>query len=1002
MAKVKKVKKTTEATREVSNAFWPIVGQDMSNVEEQTIARFSEDALLVYGSYVVEERAIADYRDGFKPSHRAVLWSLCGLGLRPSSGFKKAARTVGDAIGKYHPHGDSGTYGAMVTIANTIPPIVDGQGNWGTPVDNAAAYRYCFTASARVMTHEGLIRIADIPEKFAGNKHAKHNDGEKVKFKTNDLICSSLNDPKPVSHWIHSGVQDTLRVTTNLGNSVTCTPNEPFYVLHGSEFVWKLASDLLPGDRVCLKLESKLDPTGGKALPKFAHVSKAHNSVSYDETCFPKSMSEDLAYVLGCWVSEGSSRKQHGVGFCNTSRAYYSAFKTAFDKLFTVETSERLREPVSYGKKKFMQHTAKYSVMNTWTKNVGVRWGSRNQVVPDCIFQSSKSEVSSFLSSLFEGDGTICGDRLELISTSSKLLKGVQTLLLGYFGVYSVIRSDRLRISGSENLLKLDNVITFVSPIKNKSLQRLFASRSEMLHSTNCGGGYELNNIPKSTCVAIREEFKQYRLGIRKFITENEEVIDLHGSRFVEKSELSGFTNLFNMRHVNIRRIKNEWVKYGHIAEQYWPTLAAKIKALLDNYFFAEVKSITAGKKQPVYDLTVPDTHAFTANGFVVHNTEAKMSKFAHMFIADPKYLEVATKVPNFSNDDTIPLFMPALLPYLLFNGSIPAPAYGVRAGNPSFSFESVAQVVCEMLSGEVYDAKRLAKVLKIQHAFGCESITDKKDYAEFIRTGRGNIEYAPLVAHDYKKRLIQIRSFCPVTLASDNAIEKSLMKIRQIQGVRIAYNAQGKKSKGSGPYGALFNIEVQKSISEDRFDEVLEAIDNIICSRVNYRLGVTIRKADESNAFKYINFEQFFKSWIKYRIALEVRMINQLLKTAERDLHINEVYLFAVQNMEKLLKALPKVLVAKDPDAALAKVLNIPVEDATIILDRKVRQLAKLEEADLLAKIKELKREIATLRTDLKNPGARASRDTTERVEKYLRNPDTLPSGTVIGGKKK
>lgn len=524
MAKVKKVKKTTEATREVAPAFWPIVDQDMRNVEEQTIARFSEDALRVYGSYVVEERAIADYRDGFKPSHRAVLWSLCGLGLRPSSGFKKAARTVGDAIGKYHPHGDSGTYGAMVTIANTIPPIVDGQGNWGTPVDNAAAYRY----------------------------------------------------------------------------------------------------------------------------------------------------------------------------------------------------------------------------------------------------------------------------------------------------------------------------------------------------------------------------------------------------------------------------------------------------------------------------------------------TEAKMSKFAHMFIADPKYLEVATKVPNFSNDDTIPLFMPALLPYLLFNGSIPAPAYGVRAGNPSFSFESVAQVVCEMLSGEVYDAKRLAKVLKIQHAFGCESITDKKDYAEFIRTGRGNIEYAPLVEHDYKKRLIQIRSFCPVTLASDNAIEKSLMKIRQIQGVRIAYNAQGKKSKGSGPYGALFNIEVQKSISEDRFDEVLEAIDNIICSRVNYRLGVTIRKKDESNAFKYINFEQFFKSWIKYRIALEVRMINQLLKTAERDLHINEVYLFAVQNMEKLLKALPKVLVAKDPDATLAKVLNIPVEDATIILDRKVRQLAKLEEADLVAKIKELKKEIATLRTDLKNPGARASRDTTERVEKYLRNPDTLPSGTVIGKKKK
>jgi hypothetical protein len=239
--------------------------------------------------------------------------------------------------------------------------------------------------------------------------------------------------------------------------------------------------------------------------------------------------------------------------------------------------------------------------------------------------------------------------------------------------------------------------------------------------------------------------------------------------------------------------------------------------------------------------------------------TEAKMSKFAHIFMADPKYLEVSVKVPNFSNDDTIPLYMPALLPYLLFNGGIPAPAYGVRAGNPSFSFASVAKIVINMLKGEAYDYKRLAKELKLKHEFGCEDITDKKDYAAFLKTGSGSIEYAPLVEHNYSKRLIQIRSFCPGTLSSDANIEKTMIKLRGVPGVKLVYNAQGEKSPGSGPYGALVNVETTKSISEDAFETILEKIDDIICSKVNYRLGVTIRKKDEANAFKYFAPNQQF-----------------------------------------------------------------------------------------------------------------------------------------------
>ena len=95
-----------------------------------------------YGAATVEDRAIPDYRDGLKPVQRRIIWGMTDLGLKPTGGFMKAARTVGNVMGKYHPHGDVAIYQAMVNMANSSEPLVDGEGNWGGPDDSAAAMRY--------------------------------------------------------------------------------------------------------------------------------------------------------------------------------------------------------------------------------------------------------------------------------------------------------------------------------------------------------------------------------------------------------------------------------------------------------------------------------------------------------------------------------------------------------------------------------------------------------------------------------------------------------------------------------------------------------------------------------------------------------------------------------------------------------------------------------------------------------------------------------------------
>lgn len=111
-------------------------------VHEKDLATITEHFSKIYGTEVVEDRAIPDFRDGLKPVHRAILWAMYQQSAHHKARYKKAARVIGDVIGKYHPHGDASAMGACVTIANTLPNLVDGQGNWGDPTSNAAAMRY--------------------------------------------------------------------------------------------------------------------------------------------------------------------------------------------------------------------------------------------------------------------------------------------------------------------------------------------------------------------------------------------------------------------------------------------------------------------------------------------------------------------------------------------------------------------------------------------------------------------------------------------------------------------------------------------------------------------------------------------------------------------------------------------------------------------------------------------------------------------------------------------
>jgi topoisomerase-4 subunit A len=118
-----------------------------AETERQPLRLFAQKAYLDYSMYVVLDRALPNVADGLKPVQRRIVYAMSELGLSAQSKHKKSARTVGDVIGKFHPHGDSACYEAMVTLAqpfNHRYPLIDGQGNWGSPDDpkSFAAMRY--------------------------------------------------------------------------------------------------------------------------------------------------------------------------------------------------------------------------------------------------------------------------------------------------------------------------------------------------------------------------------------------------------------------------------------------------------------------------------------------------------------------------------------------------------------------------------------------------------------------------------------------------------------------------------------------------------------------------------------------------------------------------------------------------------------------------------------------------------------------------------------------
>ncbi len=189
---------------------------------EKIIAQVIEDEMkasyLDYAMSVIVGRALPDVRDGLKPAHRRVLFTMHELGLRPASTTKKSARIVGDCLGKYHPHGDIAVYDTLVRMAQSFSlryPLVKGQGNFG-----------CFTKDTHVRLVDG--RELSFEELVEEHRIGKRNFTFTINEK-NEICIAEIRNPR-----LTRRNAPLVKVTLDNGEEIKCTPDHRFMLLDGA------------------------------------------------------------------------------------------------------------------------------------------------------------------------------------------------------------------------------------------------------------------------------------------------------------------------------------------------------------------------------------------------------------------------------------------------------------------------------------------------------------------------------------------------------------------------------------------------------------------------------------------------------------------------------------------------------------------------------------------------------------------------------------------------
>lgn len=899
----------------------PAASAVLAKIIPREITTEMKESYLDYAMSVIVSRALPDVRDGLKPVHRRILYAMWNIGLKPSAKFRKSATVVGEVLGKYHPHGDTAVYDSMVRLAQDFSmryPLVHGQGNMGSlDGDNAAAMRYCITGDSLMFTGKGIL-----PIKTISNKNEE---------KINLNILNYQGKNKKATKFFNSGEHPIIRITTEQGYKISGSYNHPLLVWGLDEFnkpsiKWKVLNELTTNDYLFINRSFSLFSKQNLNLKKYY---PSTNRKMKPGIKLPRIMNKNLAFLLGSLVAKGSFH-QNKILFNNQDIEFYNKIKNIIKNQFKGTTL--YERDVKGNCKELDLHHQK---VVRFLKNIGLTQAkSAKKEIPFSVLLSNKEIIKSFLIGLFEGDGSVIyhsdkrhnGSTIELAynSKSKKLIEQLKILLLN-FGIITTTpyldkrnNNYKLIISGVHNILTFQKEINFHSKRKKEALAKI-------------------------------KNLNQSRMSKTDWIP------------YLSNYLRANYKNNFISRY-NFDRYNNLEKNYKKLSSTLNSSDTKMINWLLKNkFFFNRIKSIEKPKTlENVYSVKVnSDCHSFIANGFINHNTEAKLASISEQMLADLEK-DTVNFIPNYDGSQSEPQVLPGKLPNLLLNGTLGI-AVGMATSIPPHNLGELVDAISHLIDNPNTNIDDLIRLVKGPDFPTGAHIFNHQDIKQAYATGKGSIvmraESEIVEAKNGGFKIII--SSIPYQVNKSALIEKiaELVKDKKIEGIK---DLRDESAKG--------DVRIVVDLKKDTYPKkILNQLYKHTSLQTSFH--VNMLALIDGIQPRVLTLKMILEEYIKHQQNIITRRTKFDLNKAKERAHILEGLMLALTKIDAVIKT---IKASKDREQAktnLIKKFKLTEPQAVAILEMRLQQLANLERQKIADELKEKKKLIAQLQALLKNP---------------------------------
>ncbi|MBI3615093.1 MAG: DNA gyrase subunit A [Candidatus Omnitrophica bacterium] len=959
-----------------------------------------KDSYISYAMSVIVGRALPDARDGLKPVQRRILYTMRELNLDAGKPYKKSARIVGDTLGRFHPHGDTAVYDALVRMAQDFSvryPLVDGQGNFG-----------CFTGDTKIKLLDGRDRsFEELAQEFGSNKpfYVYSVDGE------GQITVGIARNPRVTRR------QATLiELTLDSGEKIRCTPDHRFMLRDSS---YKQAKDLtdqdslMPGYFKTAPVKEELNDYLAVQQPSAGQYEFVHRMVDR-------------------WMeAKGLARRMRGPFVRHHKN--FDRFDNRPENLERMKFLEHLHVHAGQIGELWNQETFRVlqreGIQRYYRENPEALEERRQRIIlqnrSEAFRKKNGQRIAQRLRMRFAKDpelGRQISRRMRLLWESSdyrakmnKALRGIKKRPLtpqqtervrqiiseksramwNSSKREAIIQATRAALSrpeirrkisensrrlwtnpayrakyGEDHFARMANAL-WRQPGTKEIHRREFALRRQdetfrqsqrvAVRTSNlkrmAADPQMMHKLANQAAETLRERWKseEYRHRVIR-------------SRILRygKGLLSQFPRETITPEIYDRNRRNHFPGTERLAQYF-----ANLDEMLDQAATYNHRVVAKGpldEPQDVWDITVEEHHNFLLSACVfVHNsvdgdsaahmryTEARLAPVSEMMLADIDK-ETVGFTPNFDESLMEPRLLPAALPNLLVNGSSGI-AVGMATNIPPHNLNEIVEGIIAAIDNPEIDVKALSKIIKGPDFPTGALITGRQGIVDAYSTGRGIIRIrakAHIESGKSGKESIIVTEI-PYQLNKTTLLEAiaGLVRDKKLEGIADLRDESDKE-------GLRIVIDLKRDANSQI---VLNQLFKH--TQLEATFGIILLALVE-NRPKICNLKQLIEVYINHRKEVILRRTRFELRKAQERAHILEGLKIALANLDAIIKLIRRSKSEEEAKAGLVKEYKLSPVQAQAILEMQLRRLTALERTKIEQEYLELIKKISELQAIL------------------------------------